>query len=278
MANFSLALRDYNTRLQLDQARFTADLENLDRKRRSLFDRGAHENSLTLQRSYARQIQTVDDQIKAVEKLLVFIEKKLQLFARIIYAQEAADLLSSNPLAGIDFSKVIASLNQDSLAHQVHLGALLNVLEERGQEKGEKSHPVPDKAAHKPELAQVRSIPDGDGVNLVGGTRVRYIGINAPEMRNWQGGCDPFAEEAKAYNAKLLEGKKLRLVFDTSDTDPYGRLLRYVYAGPLFVNAEMVRAGFATTMTVPPNVAHATEFARLEAEARHARRGMWKDA
>ena len=62
---------------------------------------------------------------------------------------------------------------------------------------------------------------------------------------------------------------------DVSDTDQYGRLLRYVYVGDMFVSAELVRRGFATAWTYPPDVAFSGVFVQLESEAREAGRGLW---
>jgi len=73
----------------------------------------------------------------------------------------------------------------------------------------------------------------------------------------------------------LVAGKRVRLVRDVSQTDRYGRLLRYVYAGDIFVNAVMVSEGYANAATYPPDVAHAAEFAALERSARIAKRGLW---
>jgi micrococcal nuclease len=73
----------------------------------------------------------------------------------------------------------------------------------------------------------------------------------------------------------LVEGKRVLLVRDVSETDRYGRLLRYVYVGDVFVNAAMVSEGYATAATFPPDVAHAREFVSLERSARAARRGLW---
>ena len=76
----------------------------------------------------------------------------------------------------------------------------------------------------------------------------------------------------------LVGGKTVRLQRDVSETDRYGRLLRYVYTGDVFVNAVMVEEGFATAVTFPPDVAHAREFVDLERAASLAHRGLWSSA
>ncbi len=72
---------------------------------------------------------------------------------------------------------------------------------------------------------------------------------------------------------ELVEGETVRLVFDAERRDVYERLLAYVYVGDTFVNAELVRRGYATTLTIPPNDRYADMFARLEREASAA--GSW---
>ena len=65
----------------------------------------------------------------------------------------------------------------------------------------------------------------------------------------------------------------MRLDFDAERRDVYGRLLAYVYVGDEFVNAELVRRGYARTLTIPPNTRYAELFDRLAARGR--RRGSW---
>lgn len=80
---------------------------------------------------------------------------------------------------------------------------------------------------------------------------------------------DAFFGEATQANRELVEGETFRLVKDVSETDQFGRSLRYVYlADGTFVNAELVRQGFAQAATFPPDVAHQELFSELQAEAR----------
>ena len=74
-----------------------------------------------------------------------------------------------------------------------------------------------------------------------------------------------------------MRGERVRLVFDVERRDRFGRLLAYVYRARdgVFVNAALVRGGFARTLTVPPNVRFARRFTALAAEARRAGRGLW---
>jgi micrococcal nuclease len=67
----------------------------------------------------------------------------------------------------------------------------------------------------------------------------------------------------------------VRLEKDISETDKYGRLLRYVYVGDLFVNAELVKLGYAQVATYPPDVKYQEYFLTLQREAEEAGRGLW---
>lgn len=120
--------------------------------------------------------------------------------------------------------------------------------------------------------AQVVKVIDGDSIEVeIEGQifKVRYNGIDAPEVGQ------PCADEATAKNIELVSGQRVSLVKDVSEVDKYGRLVRYVYVEDLFVNAEMVRQGYAVAFTYPPDVAHADEFMILEAQAQQAGRGCW---
>jgi micrococcal nuclease len=128
--------------------------------------------------------------------------------------------------------------------------------------------------------AQVLRVVDGDTirVRLDGRTeRVRYIGIDTPESVKPGSAVQCFAKRASAANAALVAGRSVRLVADVEQRDRYGRLLAYVYREPdgAFVNARLVRDGYARTRTIAPNVAHASELADLARAARRAHRGLW---
>jgi len=120
--------------------------------------------------------------------------------------------------------------------------------------------------------ATVVNVIDGDTVEAEVGRQVyslRYIGIDCPEWGEYG-----YAQATQA-NRQLVEGQTIRMVKDVSDTDQYGRLLRYVYVGDTFVNAELVRRGLATAFTYPPDLAYSKLLGQLEREAREAGRGLW---
>jgi micrococcal nuclease len=124
----------------------------------------------------------------------------------------------------------------------------------------------------------VSRVIDGDTVVLSNGSRVRYIGIDTPEMTDDRAEVRCFAKAAAAKNAELVLGKAVRLKKDVNETDRYGRLVRYVYQGGVFVNLELVRQGYASAYRYPPDVAHAEEFMSAEREAREGKCGLWSGA
>jgi micrococcal nuclease len=123
-----------------------------------------------------------------------------------------------------------------------------------------------------PDTALVTQVIDGDTITIEGGYRVRYIGIDTPEIHPEP---EAFGLEALEANQKLVAGKIVRLERDISETDKYGRLLRYVYVDDIFVNAELVRQGLAQAKAYPPDIKYQDYLNGVEAEARQSGKGMW---
>jgi endonuclease YncB( thermonuclease family) len=122
-------------------------------------------------------------------------------------------------------------------------------------------------------------VVDGDTIRVRLGTRVekvRYIGIDTPEVRHPSRGEEPGGREASAINRTLVSGRTVRLEMDVQTRDRHGRLLAYVWVGDTMVNAELVRLGYAQVMTVPPNVRHQALFLDLQRQARARGRGLWR--
>jgi micrococcal nuclease len=127
----------------------------------------------------------------------------------------------------------------------------------------------------------VTRVVDGDTVHVALGGRdetVRYIGVDTPESVKPNTPVQCFAEAASSANRRLVDGQAVRVSYDVEQRDRYGRLLAYVYRvrDGEFVNATLVREGYARTLTIPPNVRFAAEFAGLARRAREARRGLWR--
>ncbi|MSP78616.1 MAG: micrococcal nuclease [Dehalococcoidia bacterium] len=128
------------------------------------------------------------------------------------------------------------------------------------------------------DLVLVVDVVDGDTIKVaIGGrlTTVRYIGVDTPETVDPRRDVQPYGPEASAANKKLVQGKMVRLEKDVSETDRFGRLLRYVYVGDVMVNAWLVENGYAQAISYPPDVRHQDLFIKSQREAREARRGLW---
>lgn len=130
--------------------------------------------------------------------------------------------------------------------------------------------------------ATVSRVMDGDTIELVTGERVRYVGIDSPEVwkrkgSKWVHAPEPFGEAASAINRSLVEGKTVWLEFATEGRDRYGRLLAYVFMGSTLVNAELVKVGLARVHIIPPNVRYSGLLKLLELEAKRENRGLWAD-
>jgi micrococcal nuclease len=107
--------------------------------------------------------------------------------------------------------------------------------------------------------------------------KIRLIGIDAPEARKTgKKDIEQFGKEASTYVQRLLFDKKVRLEFDVGRYDRFKRTLAYVYLEDgTFLNAHLVKEGYATVMTVPPNVRHADLFVKLQQDARNNKKGLW---
>jgi len=125
------------------------------------------------------------------------------------------------------------------------------------------------------ELFLVTKVIDGDTIEIEGGKRVRYIGIDTPETVHPSKPVECFGKEASAKNQELVLNKKVRLEKDVSETDKYGRLLRYVYAGDIFVNDYLVSEGYAKSSTYPPDVKYNEKFLASQKIAVENEKGLW---
>jgi micrococcal nuclease len=135
-------------------------------------------------------------------------------------------------------------------------------------------------------------ITDGDTIRvLMDGVehRLRYIGIDTPESVAPNSPIEPYAIAATEANARLVDGERVVLERDVSETDRFDRLLRYVWLEPdianratdddvwRLVNLELVRMGLAEAVDFPPDVKHSAILEAAESEARAAGRGLWAE-
>ena len=127
------------------------------------------------------------------------------------------------------------------------------------------------------ELVKVDSVLDGDTFRLESGEKVRLIGIDTPEIHHPRKPVEYYGKEATEFARRMLEGKRVRLELDVQERDQYGRLLAYVFLeDSTFVNAELVKQGYAQVATYPPDVKYVTLFISLQKEARENKRGLWE--
>jgi len=116
---------------------------------------------------------------------------------------------------------------------------------------------------------KVEKVFDGDSIVLQSGETVRYIGIDAPEK------SQPYFEEAKEVNRKMVEGKRISLEYDQEIRDKYSRILAYVWVDSILINAELIKRGFAWVYIHPLNLKYRNLFCSLQRQARKARIGIW---
>lgn len=133
----------------------------------------------------------------------------------------------------------------------------------------------------KPDFRIVTHVVDGDTIyvtNPKGGIeKIRLIGIDAHETRNnGKKKVGFYGKQATQYLNKLVLGKRVRLDYDVRKYDQYKRTLAYVYLeNGTFVNADLVKKGYAIVYTLAPNVKFSNKFIQLQQESRKYKRGLW---
>jgi micrococcal nuclease len=135
------------------------------------------------------------------------------------------------------------------------------------------------------ETAQVVRVVDGDTLVIdrgKGEERLRYIGIDAPESVRPETPVEFMGQEAAGANAALVKGRELVLERDVTDTDRFGRLLRYAWFQDgdawRLVNLELVAQGYAQAVSFPPDVRWQDLLRTAERGAREAGLGLWGPA
>ena len=127
-------------------------------------------------------------------------------------------------------------------------------------------------------IVSVERCVDGDTFVLTDGTKVRLIGANTPETVKKDWPVEPFGPEASAYTKRAIAnaGYKVRLEFDGTKIDRYGRTLALVYVGDKMLNEELIREGLAVAeLKYSYSKSMKDRFAKAEYEAQRARRGIW---
>jgi micrococcal nuclease len=129
----------------------------------------------------------------------------------------------------------------------------------------------------------VTRVVDGDTivVSLDGREeRVRYIGLDAPEVANVDAGtvAECGGDEARTANERLVAGAQIVLERDVSDHDRFGRLLRHVWLQDgewRLIGRELVETGAAEARSYPPDTTRAAELDAAEQRARGRTAGIW---
>jgi len=135
--------------------------------------------------------------------------------------------------------------------------------------------PTPEPTITNRQMVKVIRVVDGDTIEIEGGQKVRYIGIDTPETVDPRKSVQCFGKEASDKNKELVEGKEVELEKDVSETDKYGRLLRYVWIGDLLINEFLVQEGYAQSSSYPPDVKYQERFDEAEQKAREEEKGLW---
>ncbi len=127
-------------------------------------------------------------------------------------------------------------------------------------------------------LHRVAEVLDGDTLRIANGPVVRLIGVDAPELPRRDRPGDPGAERARDFLREQVDGTRVRLEREMEYEDRYGRALAHVVTEEgRNLNAALLREGLAHATVHPPNVERAGEYFAIEAEARAAEKGIWKE-
>jgi micrococcal nuclease len=119
----------------------------------------------------------------------------------------------------------------------------------------------------------VKSVFDGDTILLKNGYKIRYLGVDSPEMGEKP---EHMAVEALELNRTLVSGKRVRLEFDRVQEDRYGRKLCYVFLdGGEMVNAVLVRRGLAHVLASGTDIKYFQRLLDAQRLAMQERIGIW---
>jgi len=126
---------------------------------------------------------------------------------------------------------------------------------------------------------KVKWVDDGDTILLTDGRRIRYIGINSPEIDHeaHDRRAEPYGYEALRYNKRLVYKERVRLEFDRETRDRYNRELAYVFLpNGTFVNLKLLENGYAYCLFIKPNDRHNALFLQTQRQAMKSGRGIWQ--
>ncbi|MFT8316551.1 MAG: thermonuclease family protein [Clostridium sp.] len=192
-----------------------------------------------------------------------------KILSKIVLTSMVFTLLLSS--AGCSSEKAVASGNKQ------------NAISTSQKSENESQEKAAELSKFNLKEAKVSRVVDGDTVELSDGNKVRLIGVNTPESTTR---TEPYGKEASNYTKDQLTGKTVYLEKDVSETDQYGRLLRYVWIDvpngitdseikTKMFNAILVENGYAEVSTYPPDVKYKEYFTKYNSEARNENKGLW---
>ncbi len=301
-------LQGLRGQLELSRGDYEARLTAVEARKNTFFANGSSRSDRRGQQARALQIATLESEANQIAGLLRIAHKQRLLLDRLIWLRENLETISrlgqEAPAAipadwpaliaasgegleeeaqldelNSDLAKAIpsggggptaSSLTDETLAVNIPPPVLGSPLE-----IGTARSPADPPAPATPTYLVVRVL-DGGTIEIAGGKRVRYIGVDAPLMRNALGKTDAGAWEARDANRALVGHKHVHLEADQLDCDADGALWRYVFVGNVLINAELLRQGVVLHVNRYPNNELATDLLAAEQEAKRHRRGLWR--
>ena len=129
--------------------------------------------------------------------------------------------------------------------------------------------------SYSEEITGYARVIDGDTVELKNGERLRYNDIDTPETVHPSKPIECYGPQASSKNKELVEGEIIFVELGNPAKDRYGRLLGYVYIDDLFVNAELVRGGYAKVNSYGDPGSELSNLLDIEKNAKENMKGLW---
>lgn len=128
--------------------------------------------------------------------------------------------------------------------------------------------PEPEEGIYK-----VTRVIDGDTIVIETGEKVRYLGVDTPELN------ESWGVEARKFNSDLVLEKEVRLELDKEKLDKYGRILAYIWVGETLVNEKLIEEGYSPfhTELKEAKLKYRERFKAAEKVAEKNQRGIWLD-
>lgn len=125
---------------------------------------------------------------------------------------------------------------------------------------------------------RIKYVIDGDTVITTEGEHIRLIGIDTPEIDHEGAASEPGAEKARNYLIQLLRhpGTAYPLIYGREKHDRHGRTLAHLFLpGGGNIQALILSRGYATPLTIPPNLRYHDCYRESTEQAYRQRQGLW---